>query len=210
MSCMTRNAKLDNYKFLLICLVVFGHLLQNSISGEFEKRILLFLYSFHMPAFIFLTGFFSKTAILEGKYYKAFEFLYLFVTVKIIRFLPRLVWEGKTTLSFVNMPDVSWYAFAVFIFFIFTFCIVRSQLNKKKALIFSIIIACFCGYSDEIGTFFSLSRVITFYPFFLGGFCTNREWLMNVIQKKIVKIPAVVCLSIIVMFFLRGGHYKPI
>ncbi len=195
---------MDNYKCLLICLVVFGHFLQSSISGDFEKRILLFLYSFHMPAFVFLTGLFAKTAILEKEYYKAFEFLYLFVVVKIIRFLPRLVWKRKVTLSFVNIADVSWYAFAVFIFYILTFCIVRSQLNLKKVVFFSIITACFCGYSDEIGTFFSLSRVVSFYPYFLVGVCINREWLMNIIQKKIVKILAVVCLSIIVVIFFAG------
>lgn len=200
-----RNVNLDNCKFLLILMVVFGHFLQSSVSGEFEKRILLFLYSFHMPAFVFLTGHFSKNAILEKKYYKAFDFLYLFIVIKIIRFFPQLIWKRKTTFSFVNIADVSWYAFAVFIFYILTFCVVRLQLSLKKLVFFSIIIACFCGYSIEVGTFYSLSRIITFYPFFLIGFCTNREWLMNITQKKIAKILAVFFLSFMVIFFFFGG-----
>lgn len=202
---MSRNVKLDNCKFLLILLVVFGHFLQSSDSCEFEKRILLLLYSFHMPAFIFLTGLFSKKAILGEKYYKTFEFLYLFITVKIISFCPRLIWKRKTTFSFVNIADVSWYAFAVFIFYILTFCVVQLQLSLLKVVFFSIVIACFCGYSIEIGTFFSLNRIITFYPFFLIGFCSNEEWLMNITQKKIAKALATLCLSLAVAFFFFGG-----
>src|SRR5699024_53133 len=58
---LERNAYFDNAKVILIFLVVFGHLIQPFISASSELNTLyLWIYTFHMPAFIFLAGFFAK------------------------------------------------------------------------------------------------------------------------------------------------------
>ena len=55
-----REYQYDNLRFLLIALVVLGHLLE--IAGDFPHRELLYelIYSFHMPAFLFLSGMFAR------------------------------------------------------------------------------------------------------------------------------------------------------
>ena len=60
MAIKTREYQYDNLRFLLIALVVLGHLLE--IAGEFPHRELLYalIYSFHMPAFLFLSGMFAR------------------------------------------------------------------------------------------------------------------------------------------------------
>ncbi|MCW2917566.1 MAG: Fucose 4-O-acetylase [Actinomycetia bacterium] len=56
-----RNAYFDNAKFLAIVLVVLGH-----VWGQFYKHDELiraaysFVYAFHMPLFVFTTGYFSR------------------------------------------------------------------------------------------------------------------------------------------------------
>ena len=57
---MARNYKYDNLKALLIFLVVFGHVLE-SVPGEYRRIIYLAIYTFHMPMFIYISGYFSKT-----------------------------------------------------------------------------------------------------------------------------------------------------
>ena len=47
----------DNIKGLLIVLVVFSHFLY-----EFQDNILKSIYFFHMPIFIFVSGYFSKNS----------------------------------------------------------------------------------------------------------------------------------------------------
>ena len=49
-----REYQYDNLRFLLIALVVLGHLLE--IAVEFPQKEILYtlIYSFHMPAFLFL------------------------------------------------------------------------------------------------------------------------------------------------------------
>lgn len=54
-----RSLLFDNIKTVLIILVVLGHALEE-ISLEHEYGIIrVCIYSFHMPAFIFISGYFS-------------------------------------------------------------------------------------------------------------------------------------------------------
>ncbi|MBM6723845.1 acyltransferase family protein [Pseudoflavonifractor phocaeensis] len=55
-----REFQYDNLRCLLIALVVLGHLLE--IAGEFPHKETLYtlIYSFHMPAFLFLSGMFAR------------------------------------------------------------------------------------------------------------------------------------------------------
>ena len=50
----------DNLKFILITFVVIGHFLLHILDYQISKSLFLFIYAFHMPLFIFITGFLSK------------------------------------------------------------------------------------------------------------------------------------------------------
>lgn len=56
-----RDLYFDNLKGILISLVVFGHLIENFyFKSKFVEIVYTFIYTFHMPAFIFLSGLFFK------------------------------------------------------------------------------------------------------------------------------------------------------
>src|SRR5690625_3778578 len=58
---MDRNPYFDNAKVVLIFLVVFGHMIQPFIGDSHGMNTLyMWMYTFSMPAFIFLAGFFAK------------------------------------------------------------------------------------------------------------------------------------------------------
>lgn len=58
---MERNAFFDNAKVILIFLVVFGHMIQPFVGdSKSTEAIYIWIYTFHMPAFILLAGFFAK------------------------------------------------------------------------------------------------------------------------------------------------------
>ena len=59
---MTRSrlCYMDTYKGLLIFLMVVGHCLELYQDDKICKLLYWFIYSFHMPVFIFISGFFSK------------------------------------------------------------------------------------------------------------------------------------------------------
>ena len=56
-----RSAYYDNYKGIMIILVVFAHMLYDLQSSELINYITDTIYVFHMPAFVFSTGFLSKS-----------------------------------------------------------------------------------------------------------------------------------------------------
>jgi len=56
-----RDPRLDSIKASLMFLVVFGHLLEGIKStAPLLSQIYDFLYLFHMPAFVFLSGYVIK------------------------------------------------------------------------------------------------------------------------------------------------------
>ena len=56
-----RDYLLDNYKALLITLVVMGHFIEPCYqNNDFLYTLKWLIVSFHMPAFIFISGYFSR------------------------------------------------------------------------------------------------------------------------------------------------------
>ena len=59
-----RVAFWDNYKGILIALVVFGHFIYSTATTypkSFLNDVFTFIYLFHMPAFVFCSGYLSKS-----------------------------------------------------------------------------------------------------------------------------------------------------
>ena len=56
-----REIIFDNARAILILLVVFGHMLQPYTSGDkYLSALYLVIYSFHMPTFLFISGYFEN------------------------------------------------------------------------------------------------------------------------------------------------------
>ena len=59
-----RVPKWDNLKFFLILCVVIGHFIERYVGELWVYRSLFaFIYTFHMPAFLFIAGLFSKRTV---------------------------------------------------------------------------------------------------------------------------------------------------
>ena len=58
-----RDAFFDNMKFIMIFLVFFGHMIRLYIDdNDLLRAIYVYIYFFHIPIFVYLSGFFSKNA----------------------------------------------------------------------------------------------------------------------------------------------------
>ena len=55
-----RDYRIDNTKGILIILVVIGHFLLPVASTRFTTNSLYLIYTFHMPCFIFISGYLAK------------------------------------------------------------------------------------------------------------------------------------------------------
>lgn len=83
-----RDSSIDSLKFLLICTVVLGHVIMALGGGKMEMAMFNFIYSFHMPLFVFLSGYFTRPGELTEKSVRgAFHFLSLFVIFDLLMWL---------------------------------------------------------------------------------------------------------------------------
>lgn len=200
----TRIAKWDNLKFFLIFLVVLGHIFEEYIiAGNANwdvKRARFFIYLFHMPLFLFLSGMFSKKNIDNKRYKNIFFYLILFYVTKLIFFVCN-IFKGKYYFSMFSENGVPWYCLALFACSLIT--IFLKQFNKKYVFVFSIILGCIVGYDSKVSDFLVLSRIIVFFPFFFAGYCLDENKLIKILSHKIVKIMAVILiLTVMILIWL--------
>jgi len=199
---MKRNSFLDNAKVLLIFLVVFGHMIQPFVDDTKGMNTLyMWIYTFHMPAFILLSGFFAK-----GSGNKDYV---LNLAKKLI--MPYLIFQLLYTIYyfFIGKEDWQtgifyphwslWFLFSLFCWHIllFWFKKIPAALSISLALMVGILV----GYFGEIGHTFSLSRTFVFFPFFLIGYWLTEKQIMWV-KHRTVKIA-----SVIVMVTVAVGIY---
>jgi len=55
-----RDNRLDVMKGILILLVVLGHVIQRNIVNYEDNFIFRIIYSFHMPMFMFISGYIAS------------------------------------------------------------------------------------------------------------------------------------------------------
>lgn len=221
MKTQTRNYLIDNSKGLLIFLVVLGHSLE-FIRKDYEVARLLyvFIYEFHMPVFVFISGYLSKN-VEKGRRNAVRNFLTPFLLFNIIWNLITLAGplflRGKFTklpneqaFSFFTPGWALWYIFAMFLWKI----LLPDLLKFKNIFILSIVAGIFVKLSGEFGSYMALSRTITFAPFFLAGYYSSEEKLkrfrkftrFNIINK----IPSILILIIGVLIALIFVNYSNI
>jgi fucose 4-O-acetylase-like acetyltransferase len=198
-----REAKWDNVKMVLIILVVIGHMMKSDLEiAGFSLHLYYFIYLFHMPAFIFLSGLFSKSAINKRNYDRVLSFFLLYLFVKFLGFFTTLIVTGRDSVRIFTESGTAWYALVICIYYLMTMFLKRYR--RGYVLLWSIVLGCIAGYSRDIGNFLALSRVFTFYPFFLMGYYAKPDQLKNVSDRKWVKLLSAV---ILLLFFALSARY---
>ncbi len=163
-----RIYKLDNFRAILIILVVLGHACQFLIF-KFNNIGFLLIYTFHMPAFAFLTGICSKTG--EPKKIVR-RFLLPYFVFQILFYLFLHFWiDPETKFSVLTPIRHLWFLLSAAIWKS-VLPLFDTKLRKKQILyvVISVLVALAIGYLDEFWTILSISRTVVFFPFFLVGF----------------------------------------
>lgn len=181
----------DNVRFLLIVLTVVGHVIDlNTSQSKVFRSLFVWIYSFHMPLFLFLSGMFHTN---KNIWEKVSGFLFIGFLWKILYFLEKMLLNGKASFSLLSDNGVPWYMFVLALYIMVSYGL--SNRNKWFVLFFSVMLACFVGYDATIGDYLYLSRAIVFYPFFVLGQMTDKELLVIHTQKKWLKFLAVVVMT---------------
>lgn len=182
-----RDSYFDNAKFFLIILVVFGHIIRSFIDdSQMIMNIYKFVYTFHMPAFILISGYFAKGFRKKGYVGK--------ITKKLI--VPYLIFQGiysvyyflieKQSAIALDPLDPHWSLwFLVSLFFWNVLLIVVTKLPTKWAILLAFVVGLSVGYIELISNYLSLSRTFVFFPLFLIGFYLKHDHFKRITIPKI-------------------------
>lgn len=190
-----RLVKWDNIKFFLMYCVVLGHF--NNIlkcDSGFLDGLQIFMYAFHMPAFLFVSGLFSKSTVDRRRYGRMIPYLVLFLFMKTFRFLVYSLVDGKARgFNLFTEGGVPWFALTLFLCYLVT--VLLGSLPRRYTLIVAVCLGMMAGYDRNLNDFLTGMRFFTFYPFFLLGYCIPVEKVTAWTEKTAVKAASAVVLA---------------
>ena len=184
----SRDPFLDNAKFLLIVLVVLGHNWVPALDdSRLVKALYMVVYSFHVPAFVLLCGYFSRG--FEGR---RDQWRKLVTTVLVPYLIFQTAYAAVSawaadkpfTLHFSGPIYVTWFLLALFFW--------RAATPVLKSLPHPILIS--VGVSLATGvtivdTGFALSRTLQLLPWFaIGLFLEQRH--VALLHQRWVRVAA--------------------
>ncbi|MFE5186013.1 acyltransferase family protein [Streptomyces sp. NPDC056628] len=186
-----RDAFFDNAKYAAIVLVAVGHAWEPLRDGSRTVSALyLLVYAFHMPAFIIISGYFSRT--FEARP----EQLRRLVTGLLV---PYVVFETAYTLftrwtdgepgrpfSLLEPLYLTWFLGALFVWRL-TAPLWR---RLRYAVPVALVVAMLATLSPSIGDDLDLQRVLQFLPYFVVGLLLRPEHFRWV-RRRAVRIAAV-------------------
>lgn len=206
-----RNYKFDNIKFLLMFLVLLGHSLE-LFKGDERKLLYQIIYLFHMPAFIFITGYFAKFQ--PKKIIQRYVITY-FVFQTIYQIFDAVVLEETLEFS-LQYTKPYWHLWFLMAAGMYLAMIPFINTEKKKYQVVIIVIviltSLLAGYDKTVGYTLTLSRFMTFMPFFvIGYFCGKYKKLMKYKidknQKQIIGIGSIL-ICVVSMYWLKSENIK--
>lgn len=204
-----RDPFFDNAKFLLIFLVVLAHGI-SPLKKEHDTVYMVWytINCFHMPCFIFLSGFFAKKYIQNGKFniQKPFYYLMLFL------FSQAAVWcfeyfvlkDVNISKSVVAARSSLWYLQCLVTWYVLL--PFMDKLKPKYMLVIAFALSLLMGYDEKLPGAFSVSRVLVHLPFFLLGYYCTKERLQKLVDGKWKKPVALLIFGAValVTFFKRA------
>ena len=190
----TRNFLFDNIKFILITLVVVGHFIDFYIDqSDIFKSMFLFIYSFHMPLFIFISGLFHKNKDIGKKV--IFLVTCGFCCKILLALCRKFLRNGDMKFVLLSDDGLPWYMF-VLAMFVLAGYLLRNQ-NKVFLFFASIVLALFVGFDKTIGDYLYISRFVVLFPFYILGNILNPEKIVEFKQKyKWLIIPSILVLAV--------------
>ncbi|TDW29247.1 acyltransferase family protein [Cryobacterium psychrophilum] len=171
----TRRVPLwDNARWITVTLVVVGHAILKLIAeSDSAYAMYLFIYAFHVPIFVAVSGYFAKSGPPGMRQLQRLltDIVFPYVIFETIWTCVRWLLGGKFNLDYSTASWTLWFLLALIIWRI----TLPYLVMLRYPLLISIILSISSGYIDSIDSTFTLSRTIGLFPFFVFGW-KLRQW----------------------------------
>lgn len=193
-----RVAYLDNARYWVMLLVVIGHSLTEFVVMDSARGVYTFIYSFHMPFFIIISGYTAR------HYVGDFRQIRRIVSTLIVPYLLvetglQLItkhYDGKPENLMILSPQwLGWFLAGLFIWRITT----PIWRALKYPVTTSIVISLLVGLV-EVPNVLALPKILGLLPFWVIGLHMNRDlflklgdWRIRVASAAVLVFAFIVC-----------------
>ncbi|MFJ8883943.1 acyltransferase family protein [Streptomyces sp. NPDC102402] len=190
-SAKRRDAYFDNVKYLAIVLVAVAHAWEPVMDGSRTARALyMVVYTFHMPAFILVSGYFSRSFDMSPSRVKrlvtgvAVPYVLFETAYSLFKRFAGGVDDAPITL--LDPLFLTWFLIALFIWRVTT----PIWQSLRHPLPVALAIAVLASVTPGIGDDLDLQRVCQLLPFFVLGLLMKPEHF-QMIRRREVRMAAV-------------------
>lgn len=207
-----RDYYFDNAKFILILLVVVAHAISPLKTNALKiKTVWTVINAFHMPAFIFISGYFAKSYITKDRRVKVQKLVtyimyYLFAQLTVSLFEYYVLGSVNMAKSVFSPRSSLWYLMCLIWWFLLLPYITRLKVPVviAAAFLFGLLV----GYDTSVGDFLSVCRAVCHFPFFIAGYYFKKDWLFR-FRNIYTQIAAVVVLVLSTIWTFYNLDYIP-
>lgn len=209
-----RNTTIDILKGIAIILVIYAHCIQFGSGSDylesrffFNNLIFKFIYSFHMPLFMIISGYLFYYTIQKHsfKYNLNSRFLGLFVPIILWQTIWIFLGGGHYMMnhnllyiinSYLNML---WFITSVFLNSLIV--LLCNKYAKDSPLLYSVIFI----VSLFIPNYYGYNLYVFMLPYFLCGYFYNKAGGLKAVKNRVIIIEFVI---FVILFFLFLYHYE--
>ncbi|GAA1513618.1 acyltransferase family protein [Streptomyces albidochromogenes] len=196
-----RDAFFDNAKYLAIVFVAMAHMWEPVMDGSRATRALyIVVYSFHMPAFIIISGYFSRGFDMSRK---KIQRLVTGVAVPYVIFetaytlFKRWADDPDQSISLLDPWYLTWFLIALFVWRLTT----PLWQSLRHPLPVALAIAVLASVTPNIGDDLNLQRVLQFLPYFVLGLLLKPEHFRMVRRREVRLLALPVVLATVVFAY---------
>ncbi|WP_410512189.1 fucose 4-O-acetylase [Paenibacillus sp. BR2-3] len=197
-----------NLRFILIVTVFAGNAIEPLIETMSGLHALyLWIFSFHMPLFVLVTGYFARKSLTGaagrkllmqiGLQYVIFQSLYSLL---------------DRTLFQVNGIHHSFFAPYLLLWFLASHAFWRllmlgmSKWTLTGQMMFAVLAGVLVGYLQLEGVWFSISRTFVYLPFFVAGYHFSFSSFARIYTKWIKITASAASLLLFILLMSWGGQ----
>lgn len=199
-----RNYSIDNTRALLIFLVVLGHLLEPLIgNSHILKVVYLFIYSFHIPMFVLLSGMLARTNIDRGGICDIVSSLLIpFLVFQVLYEILEFVLTGHFSNYIVNGQPywLLWFLWSLFLWKL----MLPIFSCFKFPVIMSVLLSLVASYSPHTGYYLGISRTLTFFPFFVLGYALKPDFFMKLKSYHPFFFMVMIVITLLLCVYFEG------
>ena len=213
----SRNPFIDILKGVAVFLMLWGHCIQYCVAGSqidfFENNVFQFIYSFHMPLFMLVSGYlfffsFSKRGLKELLVHRVQSFVQPIVFCSFFNYLVTTVLFAAMRGKFGAAFNGDWLSNLSSLWFLWSVLAasIATAVVCKKAKRLPVQILLLAAMIPLIALFPNMNENIYMYPYFVLGFyfAQYKDKLPSLLLKmKYISLP----LFPILLCFYDKKHY---